>query len=71
MLLHSYYAILLVTQHDTSADESYLTLRSGVMEQSSSHANPIIHAFTKHKLQNFVISNDCLRILELLGGGEM
>ena len=28
-------------------------------------------AFTKYKLQNFVISRDCLKICELLGGGKI
>ena len=48
-----------------------MTLKSGVMEYSSSHASAINNAFTKHGLQSFVISIDCLRILELLGEGEM
>ena len=61
---------ILVTEHDTSP-ESSLTLRSDIMEQSSSYANTINNAFTKHQLQNFVISSDCLRIFELLGGGKM
>ena len=28
-------------------------------------------AFSKHQLQSFIISNDCLKICELLGTGEM
>ena len=58
------------TDHDAFA-ESYLTMQSGVMELPSSHANAsaINNAFNEHQLQNFVISNDCLQVLELLGGG--
>ena len=31
----------------------------------------INYTFSKHRLQDFVISNDCLKICELIGAGEI
>ena len=56
--------------------EPYLVLTNGVTQLSH---NPVTfkltqgainHAFTKHQLQHFVISNNYLKILELLGEGN-
>jgi len=58
-----------ITEQNTPA-ESYLYLKSSAITLPSSSAEWINHALSKHQLQNFVISNNRLNILELIGEGK-
>ena len=51
---------------------SYVTLMATLKDDALKPTQEIINStFSKHHLQDFVISNDCLKICELLGAGEM
>ena len=50
----------------------YLTLMASLKDDTFKPTQEIInYTFRKHHLQDFVISNDCLKICELLGTGEI
>ena len=51
---------------------SYLTLMATLKDNVLKPTQEIINStFSKHHLQDFVISTDCLKICELLGAGEI
>ena len=51
---------------------SYMTLMTRLTDDTFKPTQEIINsAFNKHRLQDFIISTDCLKICELLGTGEM
>lgn len=69
---HHIHHYNIIAEQNTPAESNcnYLLLRSSVIEVPSSSAETINDALTKHRLQNFMISNNRLKILELLGAGE-
>ena len=57
---------------EDGASNPYVSLTIGSTDGRFKLTEGVINvAFTKYKLQNFVISKDCLKICELLGEGKI
>ena len=65
------YLYLFLVMEDGASD-TYLSLKIDSMDGRFKLTEGAINlAFSKYKLQNFVISRDCLIICELLGEGKI
>ena len=66
----SYLLYHYVAEQNIPARSNYLFLKNSMTEIPSGPAEMINNALTKHRLQKFVIPNNRLKILELLGEGK-
>ena len=64
--------LTVISIHLLSLTDTYLALMTSLTDDTFKPTQEIINsAFNKHRLQDFIISTDCLKICELLGTGEM
>ena len=66
------FSFCIVLLHLLSLTGVHLTLMATLKDDTFKPIQEIInYTFRKHHLQDFVILNDCLKICELLGTGEI